>query len=149
GRDRVGRCFPMVVAAALPGGTAAPGVLDDGGRWFNLVAATASAAQRDRGVDAAGFNAAIAELALPPDPDEPTVPTPPPGLDSSRRDYWLPLPGHDLRLPSALWNRLAARGCTLWWRHGDAPGSGRLRVGSGLPDACTFTALLGSALHED
>ncbi|MCD9007355.1 type VI secretion system-associated protein TagF [Luteimonas sp. XNQY3] len=144
GCDRVGRCFPMVVAAGLPTGCAAPGVLDDGGRWFDLVAGVAAAAQRDRGIDAARFDAAIAALALPPDPQDPTVPVPPPGFDGSRRGYWLPLCGHGLRLPSALWHRLAASGCTLWWQHGDRGHAGSLWVGRGLPDAQAFAALLGA-----
>jgi type VI secretion system protein ImpM len=145
GCDRVGRCFPMVVAAALPGGTATPGVLDDGGRWFDLVTGVAEAAQRDRGIDAARFDVAVAALTLPSDPQEPTVPTPPSGFDSSRRDYWLSLPGHDQRVPSALWHRLAASGCALWWHHGARGHAGAVWVGRGLPDAVTFTALLGAS----
>lgn len=143
--DRVGRCFPMVVAARLAGGAAHPGVLDDGGRWFAQVADVARTAQADRGIDVARFDAAVAALVLPEDPCEPTVPVLPPSIDRSRRDYWLPLPAGDLRLPTALWSHLAAAGqCTLWWHHGDARGGGVLHVGRGLPDAATFTGLLGS-----
>lgn len=145
GRDRVGRCFPMVVAVALPAGAATPGVLGDGGRWFDLVAGAAGAAQRDPGIDAARFDAAIAALTLPPEPQEPTVPTPPPGFDAGRRDYWLPLRGQELRLPSALWHRLSAAGCTLWWQPGDRGHAGALWVGRGLPDAHVLAALLGAA----
>ncbi|MET0328385.1 MAG: type VI secretion system-associated protein TagF [Luteimonas sp.] len=144
GCDRVGRCFPMVVATALPGGTAAPGVLDDNGRWFDLAAGVAEAAQRDRTIDAARFDAAVAALLPPPDPQEPTVPTPPPGFDGSRRGYWLPLAGHDVRVPSALWHRLAPTGCALWWQHGGRGHAGAVRVDRGLPDAATFASLLGA-----
>lgn len=143
GCDRVGRCFPMVVAAALPAGIGAPGVLAEDGHWFELVAGVAEAAQRDPAVDAVQFDAAVAGLVPPDDPDEPTVPTPPPGFDPARRGYWLALPGHGVRMPSALWHRLAAAGCALWWAPGRQGAAGSLRVDRGLPDTATFAQLLG------
>lgn len=144
GSDRVGRCFPMVVATALAGGTAAPGVLDDGGRWFALAEAVAVGAQRDATVEVARFDAAVAGLTVPSDPQEPTVPAAAPGFDVARRGYWLPLPASDQRLPSALWHRLAAGGCGLWWWRGDGTHPGALWVGRGLPDAQGLVALLGA-----
>lgn len=146
--DRVGRCFPMVVAARLPGGAAHPGVLDDGGRWFDQVTAVARAAQADRTIDPARFDAAVAALELPDDPAEPTVPVLAPSLERERRRYWLPLQD-GLRLPTVLWSHLAPSGrCTLWWQHGGNGVEPALYVGAGLPDAGEFAGFLHRRIAE-
>lgn len=147
--DRVGRCFPMVVAARLDGGLAQPGVLADGGRWYDAASAVAWAAQADPAIDAARFDAAIAALGLPGIEDEPTLPALPAGIDRRRRDYWLPWSEGAARLPAALWGHLGANGCSLWWHPGDFGGSGALRVGSGLPDASTFVGLLRAGAQAE
>src|SRR5690606_39754033 len=56
--------FPMVVAARVDS-LAHPGVLADGGSWYDAATAVAWAAQADPGIDAARFDAAIAALGLP------------------------------------------------------------------------------------
>lgn len=147
--DRVGRCFPMVVAARLAPGGAYPGVLADGGQWYEAAAAIAWAAQADPGIDAARFDAAIGALAMPASLDEPTVPALPPAIDRARRDYWLPWPADGRRLLAALWGHLAEDGCSLWWHPADFGGNGALYLGRGLPDAAAFLGFLrGGARAE-
>lgn len=140
--DRVGRCFPMVIAARLPSGSGPAAVLHDGGHWYAGAANLLRASQGDHGVDAETFSAAVAALTLPSAPDEPTVPVFPRALDQGARDYWLPLPTPTAPLLSALWTHLAPAGCGLWWCGGDDWVSGRLLVGSGLPGAQVYVAFL-------
>ncbi|WP_024888747.1 type VI secretion system-associated protein TagF [Luteimonas huabeiensis] len=134
--DRVGRCFPMAIAAPLEAD--APGLLYDGERWFEAAERTLRDAH-DRRLGADGFDQRVAALALPPDPDAPTLPALPAGIDRARRDYWLPLPAR-AGLPRALWSHLAPAGCALWW----SARAGRLRVGRGLPAAETYAGFLAA-----
>ncbi|MGO1540847.1 MAG: type VI secretion system-associated protein TagF [Luteimonas sp.] len=144
--DRVGRCFPMVIAARLPSGSGAPGVLHDGGRWYADAARLLRGAQDDSGYDADSFSTAVAELALPPAPGDPTVPVFPAALDRSARDYWLPLPAPTAPVLSALWTHMAPDGCGLWWCGGDDWVTGRLFAGAGLPGAEVYVAFLDTGL---
>ena len=147
GIDRVGRCFPMVVAARVDS-PSHPGVLADGGAWYDAAAAVAWAAQADPGVDAARFDAAIAALELPASLDEPTLPSLPAGLDRHRRGLWLPWDAQR-QLPAALWGHMAGEGCSLWWHPGDFGAAGALYLGSGLPDATTFIGFLRAGARAE
>lgn len=140
--DRVGRCFPMVIAAPLASGTGAPGVLHDGGRWYTRAARLLRAAQDDHGIDADRFSATVAALGVPDAPEDPTVPVFPRHVDPTARDYWLPLSTPTAPLLSAVWTHLAPAGCGLWWCGGDDWVTGRLMVGAGLPGAQAYMAFL-------
>ncbi len=140
--DRVGRCFPMMIGARLASGTRLPGVLYDGGQWFGAAEQAAHAAQHDRHVNVAAFDEAVGSLPLPPEPDEPTVPMLPNGLDRRNRDYWLSLPHMNAPMLAALWAHLAPAGCGLWWSAGNDAISSRVLVGGGLPTTEIFVAFL-------
>lgn len=140
--DRVGRCFPMMIGARLASGTRLPGVLYDGGQWFSAAEDVARRAQHDRRVNPAIFDETVAALVLPPEPDEPTVPTLPGWLDRRNRDYWLSLPDMTAPMLAALWAHLAPAGCGLWWSAGNDAISGRVLVGGGLPGTEVFAAFL-------
>ncbi|MCD9033570.1 type VI secretion system-associated protein TagF [Luteimonas sp. Y-2-2-4F] len=142
--DRVGRCFPMVVAAPLATGTGAPAVLHDGERWYDAVERTLRAALGDRALGAEAFDARVAALALPPEPEEPTLPQFPAGFDRARRDYGLPLPAGAVLPLHAAWHHLAGDGCGLWWRRAAGGADGRLLVARGLPTTALYLDFLAA-----
>ncbi|MFC4729759.1 type VI secretion system-associated protein TagF [Coralloluteibacterium thermophilus] len=144
GCDRVGRCFPMTIGVRLPGGTAQPGVLHDGGRWFVAAERVLRTAQAERwSVDA--FDAQVAALAVPPDPDTPSIGAFPRDLDPRRRNVWLALGETASPLPATLWAALAPAGCALWWTRG------RLLLGAGLPGGDDYAEFLapGAGATDD
>jgi type VI secretion system protein ImpM len=140
--DRVGRCFPMMIAGRLASGTRLPGVLYDDGRWFGDVERAAGAAQHDGRINATMFDETVGSLLLPPEPEDPTIPLLPAWLEQRNRDYWLSLPDMTAPMLAALWVHLAPAGCGLWWSAGNDAISSRVLVSGGLPTTEVFVALL-------
>jgi len=146
--DRVGRSFPMVLAAPVVPTQIEP-LLREGTGWFDSLARVHAQGQRGAPVDAEGFDAMVS--ALP----GPAVVAPMPvdlceGIDFSRATHWrLPLPARaiDTEALVALWQRLVGHGgpWCLWW----SEGAGRVPAGilatRGLPAPDAYAGFLDAA----
>jgi len=146
--DRVGRSFPMVLAAAVAPPQIEP-LLHEGVGWFEALARVHAQGQRGAPMDAEGFDALVA--ALP----GPATAAPMPvdlceGIDFSRATHWrLPLPARaiDTNALVALWRRLVSHGgpWCLWW----SEGAGRVPAGilatRGLPAPEAYAGFLDAA----
>ncbi len=141
GADRVGRCFPMVIAAPLAEGAAA---IRDGAAWFERAEQLHRAAQADAGIGVDAFDAQVAALGGPLDagllPSEPWH-----DVDWTGADHWrLPLPRSGAAALAELWARLArvsGRRC-LWWTEGSGRVPASVLVTEGLPRAEAYAGLL-------
>jgi len=146
--DRVGRCFPMVIAAPLADAAAAGAALRNDA-WF------AAAERAHRKAQASGegvevFEARIAALPdplAPPDPASEAVPQ----LDWRAAGHWrLPLsPAVDMASLSALWAQLQDMpGYALWWTTGAPRMPAGALVTRGLPEPAAHAGMLDAA-HAD
>lgn len=139
-RDRVGRCFPMVIAAAVAVDSLpeARGWLDHDA-WFEAAERLHGMAQADATIDVDGFDERVAALS---DPQVVTfLPDDIPGSGVGRRaalPWRLPLPLRpDTAHLAELWHRLAVtpgRWC-LWWSVGTSRMPASILVSDGLPPA--------------
>ena len=146
--DRVGRCFPMVIAAPLADAAAIDAALRSDA-WF----AAAERAHRDAQAGGEGTEAFDARVAALPDPPA----TPDPSREAVSRIDWrsaghwrLPLPpAVDTAFLSALWARLQALpGYALWWTTGAARMPASALVTRGLPEPSAHAGMLDAA-HAD
>ena len=154
GADRVGRCFPMVIAASV--GVDAGSfvqVLRDGSHWFDAAARVHDTAQADATISVDTFDDQVAALAGPLDGARPPSTEFMQGVDWSAASHWrLPLPAQ----PSAtaflgeLWMGIAATpgNWCLWWTAGGARMPASVLVTNGLPQASAYTGFLDAA-HGD
>ena len=148
GADRVGRCFPMVIAAPLPAdaGSAAPAIRDGRG-WFDAVERVHGAAQADAGIGVDRFDEQVAALAGLLDGVGSAEPDPLQSVDWREASHWrLPLPvrGSSTAMLADLWGRLAGipgHWC-LWWTHGAGRVPASLLVTDGLPRAEAYAGFL-------
>jgi type VI secretion system protein ImpM len=146
--DKVGRYFPLCVAASLPGLAAGAGELQALLEWLDRIEAVALATL-DTGRRLEQFDDAL--LAAPPPLPQRTACTPlAVPLSGQLHGAW----GGLLRLPSV--NTLAetlmelgqqslaesARGATLWWVNPQSGLDAPVFACRGLPDAAHFTAML-------
>jgi type VI secretion system ImpM family protein len=141
GADRVGRSFPMVIAAPLSAGAAA---IRDGGGWFERAEQLLRAAQDDAGIGVDGFDAQVAALGGPLDagmaPRDPWH-----EVDWTAASHWrLPRPRDDTGALADLCERLAGvPGCwCLWWTGGSGRVPASVLVTEGLPRAEAYAGLL-------
>lgn len=142
--DRVGRSFPMVLAAPV-----APAQIDlllrEGAGWFDALARVHAQGQRCAPLDAEAFDALVAALPGPSIVPAAAV-DPSGGIDFSRANHWrLPLPPRaiDTAALAMLWLRLAGQGpWCLWW----SEGAGRVPPGilatRGLPAPEAYAGFL-------
>lgn len=148
GVDRVGRCFPMVIAAPLAShGALAAQTLTQAIRWFDAAEQAHAMAQADARVSVEAFDEQVAALADP----LASPPAPPPALlhdiDWGGATHWqLSLPG----APSSetfvgeLLERLSAtsgRWC-VWWTAGSERVPACALATNGLPAAAAYAAFL-------
>lgn len=148
GSDRVGRCFPMVIAAAIASDVAtAAQTLLDGGGWFDAAARAHQAAQSDATVTVDEFDGQVAALAGPLDALQPHPLAYLRGVNWREARHWrLPLP---VRAAAAsfladLWTRIAAASgqCCLWWTDGAGRVPASVLVTHGLPHATAYAGYL-------
>lgn len=134
--DRVGRHFPLTIAAGAPGGAALLDWLADGQDWHARAEALALSTL-DEGFVLERFDAAVQALA--PLPDAPLA-------GQLGADHWrVEAPFEAL---AALGPRIAAaalRGHSLWWTEGSAEVAPSLLLCRGLPSAETFGGMLAGA----
>jgi type VI secretion system protein ImpM len=148
--DRVGRCFPMVMAAPLDAdsGELDPfaRVLRDGERWFNALEHLFVQAQfHGAGVDA--FDAQLSTLPSPLVMDRRDTLAVLRGTDWRTAPQWrLPLPAQ--RQPGAflhtLWSQVQAVAGTwcLWWTHGAGNVPASVLLTQGLPQPASYASFL-------
>lgn len=151
--DRVGRCFPMVMASSL-GTDAEHGrrTLREAQRWFDaLEQIHAQARQQGAGADA--FDARVAALPGPLQVNRSDPATALQGVDWRASPQWrLPLRahGHDELFLEALWSQVTATAghWCLWWTHGAGAVPASAMLSQGLPTPASYTAFL-DASHAD
>ncbi|MDW2982063.1 type VI secretion system-associated protein TagF [Rhodanobacter sp. KK11] len=150
GVDRVGRCFPMVIAAPVAGDVAScTRALAAGSGWFDAAAQAHDAAQADAAISVDMFDQQVAALAGPLDMPAPAYLQ---GVDWNSSSHWrLPLSAGTAAGPflGDLWARLAAapgRWC-LWWTAGAERVPASVLATNGLPQPAAYAGYLdaGSA----
>ena len=146
GMDRVGRCFPMVIAAPIAADVAScTRALTEGGDWFDAAEQVHGAAQVDAAISVDLFDERVAALAGPL--DAPPMPEFLRGIDWSAASHWrLPLPtgAAAASFLGGLWTRLVAapgRWC-LWWTAGGERVPASVLVTDGLPQPTAYAGFL-------
>lgn len=148
--DRVGRCFPMVMAAPLDAdsseGDPFARVLRDGERWFNALEHLFAQAQF-HGAGADAFDAQLSTLPSPLVMDRRDTLAVLRGTDWRTAPQWrLPLPAQ--RQPGAflhtLWSQAQAVGGNwcLWWTHGAGNVPASVLLTQGLPQPSSYASFL-------
>lgn len=145
--DRVGRGFPMVLAAPLAGANAVARVLRGGARWFAALQCAHAEAQADDATDAAAFEAKVMQLPGPLDGLANAAPAESGETDWAFADHWrvpwLCTAGEELL---RRWNAcLAARDGCLWWTHGGARVPPTILMTRGLPEPAAYAGFLDAA----
>lgn len=145
--DRVGRGFPMALAAPLRDSDAVMRVLREGARWFAAVQCVYLEAQADDGMDAATFEARVLALREPlhelshaSETDAQEINW---ALGDAWRVPWLRTSGHELL---RRWNACMAAGdgC-LWWTHGGARVPPTMLLTRGLPEPAAYAGFLDAS----
>jgi type VI secretion system protein ImpM len=151
GVDRVGRCFPMVIAAPVAADAASClRVLTDSSRWFDAAEQVHFVAQGDASISVEAFDEQVAALASPLDAGKPDAPELPRGIDWSTASHWrLPLPvgGGTGAFLGGLWTRLAAtpgHWC-LWWTTGAGRMPASVLITNSLPQPDVYVEFLDAA----
>ncbi|KRE88293.1 hypothetical protein ASG87_06665 [Frateuria sp. Soil773] len=148
--DRVGRCFPMVLAAALAGPGDAAWMLRERGGWFDAVERTLAEALADPSIGADSFDARVMALPGPLGHGVAEDADPLRGVDWSAASHWrlpLPTPGAVAAQLAALWETLAATpgAWCLWWTRGGGRVPPCALATRGLPQPAAYAGFLDAA----
>lgn len=150
GSDRVGRCFPMVIASALPADPeTCRRVLLRGEGWCDAAERLHSATQNDSSIGVDAFDDLVASLPDPLDAISATVTTLD-DIDWKATGHWrLPLAegdGTGVRLERC-WQQLASAAgpWCLWWTNGSGRVPATLLITRGLPQADAYAGFLDAA----
>lgn len=147
GTDRVGRCFPMVIANALPADShSCRQALLHGDHWCDAAERIHDTTQSDGAVSVEAFDELVASL---PDPLNamPASGLELDGIDGNASGHWrLPLVeggGTGARLERC-WQQLAANAgpWCLWWTRGRGRVPPTLLITRGLPHADAYAGFL-------
>ncbi|MEL1265708.1 type VI secretion system-associated protein TagF [Pseudoxanthomonas putridarboris] len=139
--DRVGRCFPMVIAAPFADGDAEVARILENDAWFGALEVIHRQAQAAPLIDARAFDAALARLPGPLARFPERLPTSEVVAASDRAGS---VDGDRLHgLPSLAAN-VSERRC-LWWTQGNADRPADRFATHGLPDPDTYLRMLGTA----
>jgi type VI secretion system ImpM family protein len=148
GVDRVGRCFPMVIAASIALERAScMRALTDGGRWFDAAEQVHFAAQADASVSVDAFDEQVAALANPLDAKKPDGLDLLHDIDWNAASHWrMPLPaGADTgAFLGGLWTRLTATpgNWCLWWTTGAGRVPASVLITNRLPQPAAYVSFL-------
>lgn len=152
--DRVGRCFPMVMAAPLGGERAAVAhTLREAQRWFDALE-HAHAEARYHGSAAEAFDARLASLPGPLEVLRSDPAAALQGIDWRTSTHWrmpLRVHGHDEAFLETLWQQVAAAGGAwcLWWTHGAGAVPASAMLTQGLPAPSSYAAFLDAGHADD
>ncbi|GLQ99206.1 type VI secretion system-associated protein TagF [Dyella mobilis] len=154
GGDRVGRCFPMVIAAPLDDFSSAAQVLRHGDAWYAAIERVHVAAQANASIGVDAFDAELLALADMPLVESGTAA--PHGLEhvawQNAQQWRLPLPDRraDGDFLADLWERVAESGSgwCLWWTRGGGHVPPSVLVTRGLPQPSTYAGFLDAG-HAD
>lgn len=144
GADRVGRCFPMVIAAPL---TDAAAAIRDGAAWFVRAERLHLAAQADASLGVERFDEEVAALSGLLDGRSSPSADPWSEIDWAAATHWripLPQPEGATTALADLWTRLSGvpgRWC-MWWTEGAGRVPPSVLVTDGLPRAEAYAGLL-------
>ena len=148
--DRVGRSFPMVLAAPVAPEQIEP-LLREGAGWFDALARVHTEGQRGAAMGAEAFDALVAALPAP-GAIAPMQVDPFAAVDFQRASHWrLPLPARamDGTMLAALWQRLAGEGegaaWSLWWSEGAGRVPPAILATRGLPAPEAYAGFLDAA----
>lgn len=152
--DRVGRHFPMVIAAPWDDLSSIAQVLRHGDAWFTAVERVYAAAQADASISVEAFDAQLLALASNPIVWPQANP-----LDGMQQVEWSSAEQWRLPLPQAqanggfladLWARVKETGNNwcLWWTHGAGHVPASALVTRGLPQSSAYAGFLDAA-HAD
>jgi type VI secretion system protein ImpM len=149
GADRVGRCFPMVIAAALATDSrVCDRVLQAGSCWFDAAESVHVEAQISAATSVDAFDQQVAALGTPLDAEQSDPLADLRGVDWAQAEHWrLPLPTHAAavsRQLSELWQQLsnAANDWCLWWTAGGEQVPASVLVTRGLPKPQAYAGFL-------
>lgn len=152
--DRVGRCFPMVMAAPIGLDPASGGrILREAQRWFDALE-HAHAEARHHGAGADAFDARVSSLPAPQDVTRSDPAAALHGIDWRSCAQWrMPLRGHghDEAFLDALWMQAIGSDShwCLWWTHGAGAVPASAMLTQGLPVPSGFAAFLDASLAGD
>jgi type VI secretion system protein ImpM len=152
--DRVGRHFPMVIAAPWDDASSAAQVLHHGEDWFAAIEHVYTAAQSDASVTVEAFDTQLLGLA-----DKPVISMGTSPIDSTQNVAWssaeqwrLPWPRTqtDGAFLADLWARISETGSNwcLWWTRGAGHIPASVLVTRGLPQASAYAGFL-DATHAE
>jgi type VI secretion system protein ImpM len=148
-RDRVGRCFPMVIATAVADDAAIASRILRADQWFDALEQAHLEAQADDSTGVDAFDARVAGLPGPLDMPPTDAISRAIDIDWSSASHWrlpLPLPTVGASL-AELWAQLAERqaGWCLWWTKGGGRMPASVLVTQGLPQAPAYAGFLDIA----
>ncbi|WP_426689576.1 type VI secretion system-associated protein TagF [Rhodanobacter ginsengiterrae] len=148
GVDRVGRCFPMVIAAPLAADIATgTRALTEAKAWFDAAEQVHAAAQADARINVEVFDDQVAALGEPLATSSSQASTSLRDVDWSVATHWrLPLPAvsSPANFLSELWERLTAGAgpWCLWWTAGGERVPACALATRGLPASAAYAAFL-------
>ncbi|MCP5421167.1 MAG: type VI secretion system-associated protein TagF [Gammaproteobacteria bacterium] len=147
--DRVGRYYPLVIAATLPDTPSLLTLLETGQDWFQTAEQTALKAL-DEEWELEEFATRVTQIGLPPTSPETSVAS---DAELSRVAWYCPL-RHSVEAAGG-WSPLAEYllhhgfpQCTLWWSQGSEHISPSLLICQGLPAIDGFAAMLAGKWRE-
>lgn len=148
GVDRVGRCFPMVIAAPLAAdGVSCRRALTDSGSWFDAAEHLHFTAQSDASITVDAFDEQVAALASPLDANRSGALDLVQDVDWNAASHWrMPLPagGDTGAFLGGLWTRLAATpgNWCLWWTSGAGRVPASVLITDRLPQPAAYAGFL-------
>lgn len=151
GTDRVGRCFPMVIAAAVAADPAiCSQTLLDGSSWFDAAEQVHNAAQINAATSVDAFDEQVAALAGPLDVAQPHALEFLRGVNWGAGSHWrMPLPTRAAAASflGGLWTRLASTPAPwcLWWTTGAERVPASVLITRGLPQPEAYSGFLDAS----
>ena len=140
--DRVGRHFPLMIAAPVAAGAAMLDWVDWQGGWYDALEDLARGSL-ENGFVLDDFDAALA--AIMPLAGEPGSVA---NADHVRGGWCLPLQGADMATLSARVAGALLQGHSMWWSDGSPSIEASLLVCRGMPEADGFAAMLDGSWRQ-
>ncbi len=149
--DRVGRGFPMVMAAPFAGEPACAVRGLNGNEWFDALEVLFREAQADDGMGAETLQARLSSVLRPADVAVTTISARLGDIDWSNGDRWRMPRLADGQFLAEAWPQLATRSdpYCLWWTLGAGQVPASFVVTLGLPHPSTYAGFLDTGVVGD